>query len=74
MDGRETSFIIVDGRVWKTGYRREKGYDGGKKVSGIKRHIVVDTRVTAWHCRNDGKYSDVPEQSSRGAAQNSYLR
>ena len=22
---------------------QEKGYDGGKKVSGIKRHIVVDT-------------------------------
>ena len=22
----------------------EKGYDGGKKVSGIKRHIVVDTQ------------------------------
>jgi hypothetical protein len=21
-----------------------KGYDGGKKVSGIKRHIAVDTR------------------------------
>jgi IS5 family transposase len=22
----------------------EKGYDGGKKVSGIKRHIAVDTQ------------------------------
>jgi len=29
--------------VKNTDTAREKGYDGGKKVSGIKRHIVVDT-------------------------------
>ncbi len=35
---------IVDAQsVKNTDTAREKGYDGGKKVSGIKRHIVVDT-------------------------------
>ena len=24
--------------------KREKGYDAGKKISGIKRHIAVDTQ------------------------------
>lgn len=36
--------VIVDAQsVKNTDIAREKGYDGGKKVSGIKRHIAVDT-------------------------------
>ena len=36
--------LIVDAQsVKNTDSAREKGYDGGKKVSGIKRHIGVDT-------------------------------
>jgi transposase len=45
-DGRKekTSFCIVDAQsVKNTDVADEKGYDGGKKVSGIKRHIAVDT-------------------------------
>lgn len=45
-DGRKckTSFGIVDAQsVKNTDTAKEKGYDGGKKISGIKRHIVVDT-------------------------------
>lgn len=35
---------IVDAQsVKNTDIAKEKGYDGGKKVSGIKRHIAVDT-------------------------------
>lgn len=35
---------IVDAQsVKNTESAREKGYDAGKKVSGIKRHIIVDT-------------------------------
>ena len=30
-------------RVLNTDTAREKGYDAGKKVAGIKRHIAVDT-------------------------------
>jgi len=41
----KTSFIIVDSQsVKNTDTAREKGYDGNKKVSGIKRHIAVDTQ------------------------------
>jgi len=40
-----TSFLIVDAQsVKNTDTAEEKGYDAGKKVSGIKRHIVVDTQ------------------------------
>ena len=36
---------IVDAQsVQNADTAEEKGYDGGKKVSGIKRHIVVDTQ------------------------------
>ena len=45
-DGRKekTSFCIVDAQsVENTDTAEEKGYDAGKKVSGIKRHIAVDT-------------------------------
>ena len=40
-----TSFLIVDAQsVKNTDTAEEKGYDAGKKVSGIKRHITVDTQ------------------------------
>ena len=40
-----TRFLIVDAQsVKNTDSAREKGYDAGKKVSGIKRHIAVDTQ------------------------------
>lgn len=40
----ETSFLIVDAQsVKNTDSAEEKGYDAGKKVSGIKRNIAVDT-------------------------------
>ena len=45
-DGRtaKTSFIIIDAQsVKNSDTAEEKGYDGGKLVSGIKRHIAVDT-------------------------------
>ncbi|MGQ7182073.1 transposase, partial [Escherichia coli] len=38
------SFCIVDAQsVKNTWIAGEKGYDAGKKVSGIKRYIAVDT-------------------------------
>ncbi|MBI2343304.1 MAG: IS5 family transposase [Deltaproteobacteria bacterium] len=41
----KTSFCIVDAQsVKKTDTANEKGDDAGKKVSGIKRHIAVDTQ------------------------------
>lgn len=40
-----TSFVIVDAQsVKNTDSAEQKGYDAGKKVSGIKRHIAVDTQ------------------------------
>jgi len=40
-----TTFLIVDAQsVKNTDTAKEKGYDGGKKISGIKRHIAVDTQ------------------------------
>ena len=40
-----TSFLIIDAQsVKNTAYAQHKGYDAGKKVSGIKRHIGVDTQ------------------------------
>jgi transposase len=40
-----TSFLIVDAQsVKNTDSAEQKGYDAGKKVSGIKRHIGVDTQ------------------------------
>jgi transposase len=39
-----TTFLIVDAQsVKNTDTAEDKGYDGGKLVSGIKRHIAVDT-------------------------------
>lgn len=41
---KKTTFIILDAQsVGNTDLPEEKGYDAGKKVSGIKRHIAVDT-------------------------------
>jgi len=41
---KTTRFIIVDAQsVKNTDTAENKGYDAGKKVSGIKRHIGVDT-------------------------------
>jgi hypothetical protein len=40
-----TSFCIIDAQsVKNTDTAETKGYDAGKKVSGIKRHIAVDTQ------------------------------
>ena len=40
-----TSFVIVDAQsVKNTDTAEQKGYDAGKKVSGIKRHIAVDNQ------------------------------
>jgi transposase len=40
----KTSFGIVDAQsVQNADTAEEKGYDAGKKVSGIKRHAIVDT-------------------------------
>jgi transposase len=40
----KTSFVIVDAQsVKNTDTAENKGFDGGKLVSGIKRHIAVDT-------------------------------
>ncbi len=40
-----TSFLIVDAQsVKNTDTAGQKGYDAGKKISGIKRHIAVDTQ------------------------------
>lgn len=40
----QTTFLIVDAQsVKNTDTAEEKGYDGGNLVSGIKRHIGVDT-------------------------------
>lgn len=41
----KTSFIIIDAQsVKNTDTAKHKGYDVGKKVSGIKRHIAVDSQ------------------------------
>ncbi len=40
-----TTFLIVDSpSVKNTDTAEYKGYDAGKKISGIKRHIAVDTQ------------------------------
>jgi len=42
---KTTSFLILDAQsVKNTSTAKEKGYDAGKKVSGIKRHIAVDSQ------------------------------
>ena len=40
----KTTFGIIDAQSVKNADTpEEKGYDAGKKISGIKRHIVIDT-------------------------------
>lgn len=40
-----TRFIVIDSQsVKNTDTAKNKGYDAGKKVSGIKRHLVVDSQ------------------------------
>lgn len=40
-----TTFLIIDAQSVKNAdTAREKGYDAAKKISGIKRHIAVDTQ------------------------------
>jgi hypothetical protein len=40
-----TTFLIMDAQsVKNTDTAAHKGYDADKKVSGIKRHIAVDTQ------------------------------
>lgn len=42
---KKTSFCIIDAQsVKNTDTAENKGYDAGKKVSGIKRHLAVDTQ------------------------------
>ena len=42
---RKRVFALLDAQsVKNTDTAQEKGYDAGKKVSGIKRHIAVDTQ------------------------------
>ena len=46
LDNRKekTTFTIIDAQsVKNTDTDKNKGYDAGKKVSGIKRHIAVDS-------------------------------
>jgi len=41
----KTTFVIVDAQsVKNTDTAEQKGYDAGKQVSGIKRHLAVDTQ------------------------------
>ncbi len=41
----KNSFCIIDAQSVKNAdTAEEKGYDAGKKISGIKRHIAVDTQ------------------------------
>jgi len=42
---KTTTFLIIDAQsVKNSDTAMEKGYDAGKKVSDIKRHIAVDTQ------------------------------
>ncbi len=46
-----TSMVIVDAQSVKNSESAHvKGYDGGKKVSGIKRHVAVDTQGSPHAC------------------------
>ena len=41
----QTSMGIIDAQsVQNANTAEEKGYDAGKKISGIKRHIIIDTQ------------------------------
>ena len=52
---KQTSFCIVDSQSMSRTRTPPgiKGFDAGKKVSGIKRHIAVDTQgLRQWHTRD----------------------
>jgi len=65
--------VIVDAQsVKNTDTATEKGYDAGKKVSGIKRHIAVDTQglphaitVTTANVTDRGGAHDMTKQEKR---------
>ena len=41
----QTSFVIIDSKSIKnTDTAKEKGFDAGKKVSGIKLHLAVNSK------------------------------
>jgi putative transposase len=40
---RDASAAIIDSQSVKTTEKEPRGYDAGKKVSGRKRHLLVDT-------------------------------
>ena len=43
--GLQTSFVIIASKSIKnTDTAKEKGFDAGKKVSGIKLHLAVDSK------------------------------
>ncbi len=55
-----TTFLLLDAQsVKNTDMAKEKGYDAGKKVSGIKGHLAVDTlglpHAIAITCANVGE-------------------
>ncbi|ENZ94417.1 IS1480a transposase [Xanthomonas fragariae LMG 25863] len=59
--------MIVDAQsVKNTDTAGQKGYDAGKKVSGIKRHIAVDTQGALCHRGDDGG-GDRPQRCAAGA-------
>ena len=62
----QTSFCIVDSQsVKNTDSAEAKGYDAGKKVSGIKRHIAVDTEGLPDAIFTDRAAGDVSRTSGR---------
>ena len=73
-----TGFLIVDAQsVKNTDSAEQKGCDAGKKVSGISRHIAVDTQgmpytIAVDHGRGDGQQRRVgchrPVQAKSGAS------
>jgi transposase len=81
------SLLIVDAQSVKhTDSARHKGYDAGKKVSGLKRHLLVDTQglphgimVTPADCTDRqgavtlrrGHHADLP-QTQTGLAAGGY--
>ena len=56
----KTTFVIVDAQsVKNTDTAEQKGYDAGKQVSGIKRHLAVDLSAVK-NVLVDGGYTGQP--------------